>query len=740
MKKVLVFRQHDAMDCGPACLCMVASAYKRHFTLHEMREKSGITRNGSSLLGISKAAQNIGFQTSGLRISFERLKNAPIFPLIVHWQGKHFVVVEGISRYYVSIADPALGRVRYSHDEFVANWAAPGNDAEYKGICLQLEPTPDFFTQDDTVGKKAKKSAVAFLFSFVSTWRKLLVPLIPGVLVISMIGILFPLLTRSIIDYGISTHDTGFITIVLFAQLVLFLSRAFGEICKSWTLLYVSAKVNISIAGAFLNKLMRLPVSFFSSRTEGDIIQRLNDHNKIQTFLDSSTLNFLSSMIYLIVLSGMLLFFFPLVFFVFLAGAILMGLWIKFFVKNRNIVEYNRIDASKRNQDMVFEIIRGVKDIKIAESEEYQRSKWETIQNRLFAVNSKSLKIAQFQFTGASFFNEFKNILITFLCANAVIRGDISLGTMIAVHFIAGQMSNPLDQLVRFINQWQDARIGVERIREVLDEKSEQEISQAAPVLIASMTLSAESISFTYPGSHKPVLDEIEFEIPEGGITALVGKSGSGKSTLLSLMLGLYHPDRGIIRVGGVNLKQIPLSQWRKRYAAVLQGGYIFQDTLMANIVMSQEKVDERRLYEAVEIACLDDVIDSQPLGIMTKLGAEGAGLSGGQKQRILIARAVYKQPDFLFFDEATNSLDAMNEKTIVDNLQRFFSNRTVVIIAHRLSTVAAARHLLVMQSGKIAEKGSHRELMQNRSVYYDLVVNQTSTAFDELGELRNTA
>ncbi len=744
------YKQLDAMDCGPTSLRMVAKHYGKHYSLETLRQKSFIGREGVSLLGISTAAESIGFRTIGVHISFEQLCEAPL-PCIVHWKQNHFVVVYKIqctmnnvqctkgdvSKGTVYVADPAQGLVKFTVQEFLSGWLSTKTEGQDEGVALLLEPTPDFYAAED---EKQDKTKLRFVLQYLKPYKKLIVQLFLGMLLGTLLQLIFPFLTQSIVDYGIGNNNLNFVVVILIAQLTLYLAQTAVEFIRSWILLHISTRINISIISDFLIKLMKLPIGFFDTKMIGDIMQRIGDHSRIEAFLTSSTLNTLFSFVNLIVFSIVLALYNLKLFMVFLVASFLYVLWITVFLKKRKELDYKRFAQASAEQSNLYQLITGMQEIKLNNCEKQKRWEWENIQAKLFRVSIKGLALSQYQQSGAFFINETKNILISFVSAAAVIKGDMTLGMMTAVQYIIGQLNAPINQMIGFIQSAQDAKISLERLGEIHNREDEEaqgtmyheqctmvgDVSNPDAVETChGASLQVENVTFCYDELSDNVLENITLEIPAGKVTAIVGMSGSGKTTLVKLLLGFYPPRKGEILAGSTNLKNIRPSDWRARCGAVMQDGFIFSDTIARNIAVGEEHIDTQRLLNAVRVANIGEMIDALPLGFNTKIGQEGKGISQGQRQRILIARSVYKNPDFLFFDEATNALDANNEKVIMENLQQFFKGRTVVVVAHRLSTVKNADQIVVLNHGRIVEVGTHEQLTSLRGEYFELVRNQ---------------
>ena len=720
------YKQLDQMDCGPTCLRMIAKHYGRNHSLDDLRERSNITREGVSMGGIAEAAEAIGFHTLAVSLDFNTLEKEVPLPCIAHWRQRHFVVIYKIAKGKVYIADPAHGLVVYPVTEFIEAWVGKGADRMAEGYLLLFETTPQFFEQDD---EEKKKMGFRFLASYFKPYSRYIVQLFLGLFVGSILQLIFPFLAQAIVDYGINYQNLNFIYLILVAQLTLFISQTTVEIIRSWILLHITSRINISLISNFLAKLMRLPIAFFDSKNTGDIIQRIYDHDRIQEFLSSTTLNTVFSSFNILVFGVVLAYYNWTIFAIFFLGSIIYIGWTLLFLKKRAELDYKRFDQSSDNQSSIFQLISGMQEIKLSGSERRRRWEWEAIQVRLFKISLKSLSLTQTQNVGGRFFNELKNILITFIAAKSVIDGNLTLGMMLSVQYIIGQLNLPINNFITFIQTGQDAKISLERLSEIHEKENEEnERSEPIKELPKSKALTIKNLTFQYGGKDSPkVLDDLSFDIPEGKITAIVGASGSGKTTLIKLLLKFYEPTTGSIHVGKTNLKNMSTKFWRKNCGTVMQDGFIFGDTIARNISESDSegKIDKKRLLHAVEVANILDFVEELPSNFDTKIGSAGTNVSGGQKQRILIARAVYKDPNFIFLDEATSALDANNERKIMQKLERFYEGKTVVVVAHRLSTVKNADQILVLEKGRVIEKGNHKTLTDKKGVYYSLVKNQ---------------
>lgn len=722
-KRFPFYKQPDSKDCGPTCLRIIAKHYGKLISLEKIREFSETTRKGSNLLKLSDAAEAIGFKTIGIKVDYNKLKEAPL-PLIVHWNKNHFAVVYKIKNKEIYVSDPAFGLIKYSMVEFIKHWIGNNaNETTNEGISLLLETTPNFKKRH---WKVEDKTSLKFLYQYFFKHKGLIIQLCIGLLTGSILQLIFPFLTQSIVDIGIQNQDINFIYIVLLAQIMLFLGRTSVEIFRSWILLHLSTRINISLVSDFFIKLMNLPIAYFDTRMTGDIMQRINDHNRIERLLTGSTLSTLFSFFNLFVFGAVLIYYNLAIFFVFLVGSVLYIFWVLYFLKRRKELDYKRFSELSGEQSTVIELINGMQEIKMNNAEKQKRWKWEFVQARLFKVSIQNLALEQTQSVGSSVINELKNIIITFTSAILVIEGSITLGMMLSIQYIIGQLNGPISQMVNFIRSFQDAKISMERLGEIHNKEDEEnKEKQFVRTVKPNQDIELQNVSFRYHGANEYVLKKVSLKIPTNKITAVVGASGSGKTTLMKLLLKFYDPINGVINYGDNNLNSISHSAWRDNCGAVMQEGYVFNDTIAYNIAIGEDVIDQENLLKATKAANIYDFIQSLPLGFNTKIGNEGIGISTGQKQRLFIARAIYKNPNILFFDEATSALDAKNERIIMENLTNLFENKTVVVIAHRLSTVKNADQIVVVDEGKIQEKGTHKELLEKRGIYYSLVKNQ---------------
>lgn len=725
------YPQYDMMDCGPACLRMIAKYHGKHFTLQTLRKKCYITHEGVSMLGISEAAESIGFRTLGIRVDTARLVESVSLPCILHWNQNHFVVLYKVKerrhgKNTFHIADPASKRVKYDREEFEKCWCSLTSEQGREGTALLLTPGPDFEHIDEEQENTVKRDLL-FFARYLLPYKGQFVQLLFGMALGSLLQMVFPFLTQAMVDVGIGDRNLGFITVVLIAQLALFFSQLAIGFLRSWIMLHINSRIDIALISDFLMKLMKLPLHYFDTKMTGDIMQRIGDHARIKSFLMGNTVNILFSIVNFFIFAGILGYYHPLILVVFLSGNALHVVWILSFMRFRRELDIKRFNQSAGEQSKIIQLIQGMQEIKLNNCERQKRWEWEHIQVRLFRINVRSLSLGQIQQAGSSFFTRTTGIIVSFIAAKAVVDGQMTLGMMMSLTYIIGQVSAPIGEFIGFAQSFQDAKISLERLNEVHNQvDEEQDIDTKLTSLPVNRDICLKDVTFSYSGADRDyALDGVSLTIPANKVTAIVGASGSGKTTIVKLLQGFYEPLRGQITVGNSPLSLINPHLWRSKAGSVMQESFIFSDTIARNIAVATDEIDLDRLHHAVEVANIGEYINSLPLGYSTKIGMEGNGLSAGQRQRILIARAVYKNPEFIFFDEATNSLDANNESIIMDNLQAFYKGKTVLVVAHRLSTVRHADKIIVLDHGKVVEEGTHEELTARRGAYYTLVKNQ---------------
>ena len=732
MKRFPFYAQYDTMDCGPSCLRMIARYYGRSYSLQTLRRRSFITREGVSMLGISDAAESIGMRTMGARLTMEQLIEGVQLPCILHWNQCHFVVCYKIKRsrrghllFY--IADPASQLVKHDEETVRKCWLTHREGGEDRGVALLLAPGPDFKSVNVEEAEPSTKRDLLYFARYFLPYKSQFVQLVVGMVLGSALQMAFPFLTQALVDVGIKDRSLSFITLILIAQLALFVAQLAVGFLRSWIMLHINSRIDIALISDFLMKLMRLPLHYFDTKMTGDIMQRIGDHGRIKTFLMGNAINIVFSLANFFIYAVILGYYSMSILGIFFLGNTLYVLWILSFMKYRRELDVRRFNQSAGEQSKLIQLIQGMQEIKLNNCERQKRWEWERIQVRLFKINVKSLTLGQVQQVGTVFFTQTTSIIISFVAAEAVVEGRMTLGMMMALTYIIGQVSAPIGEFIGFAQSFQDAKISIERLNEIHSLKDEEnDIEDKLSALPSSHDLHVENVSFSYSGADRDyALNDVSLDIPANKVTAIVGASGSGKTTLVKLLQGFYAPNKGRILLGNTPLSIINPHLWRSKTGSVMQESFIFSDSIARNIAISQEEIDVQRLYDAARIANVDDFIQSLPLGYHTKIGMEGNGVSAGQRQRILIARAVYKNPEFIFLDEATNSLDANNERTIMNNLHDFYKGRTVLVVAHRLSTVCDADHIVVLDKGRVVEQGTHQQLTSMHGYYYRLVKNQ---------------
>lgn len=721
-------RQYDSMDCGPTCLKMICHHYGKDISLEYLREICYINKQGVSLMNLYEAGRVLGFETEAYNLATTELeKNCPL-PCIVHWNQEHFVVLYDIKvqpsligndrvRFYV--ANPAYGKITLNKENF-SKYCVSHDD---KVTVLLFNSTEKFHSIQE---QKNKSNLNRYLFNLLMTQKRYLLQIAIGMLGASILTLCFPFLTQFLVDQGVQAKNLSLIYMILLMYIFLFLGSVAIDITQNWLMLHVNARISLSILSQFLSKLLKLPIKFFDSKDVGDITQRVNDHGKIETFLTGTLLNSVFSLLNIVVFTVVLGFYSINILLIFILLSTVAVLWVFLFQKKRADVDHERFSANKVSYDRLIEIIFGMQEVKLNGCETKKRLAWEDAQLNVFKINIKGLRLEQFQTGGFSFLSQLKNILLLFLAGFYVTIDKLSLGQMLAISYIIGQTNGPLQQLVNLIKASQDAKLSLNRMNEVFEKRDEDDLSENNKITKYNGDIVIDEISYQYQGpSSAYVLKDFSLVIPKNKVTAIVGESGSGKTTLMKILLKFYTPQWGKILIDGSDLSLIPATKWRENCGVVMQNGYIFSDSVENNIALATDAVDQIKLTKSLQISMSTEFVNALPRKSKTKIGSTGMGLSGGQKQRLFIARAIYKDADYLFLDEATSSLDSNNEKAITSNLKDFYQKKTVLIIAHRLSTVKEADKIVVLNKGKIVETGTHVDLVKRKGYYYNLIKNQ---------------
>lgn len=714
--------QMDSQDCGPACLKIIAKHFGKFYSLQSLRDKCGITKEGVSLLDLSTGAESIGLRTLAIKCTIDDVVNSVPFPAIIFWKDSHFVVVYHANKKYIWVSDPAKGRIKYTHEEFKKGWYQKGAK---QGVLLAIEPTAEF--KDSKAEREQRKNTFSSILKYFTPYQRNFILIFVIMLLVTALQGMLPFISKAVIDVGIKTSDVNFINMVLIGNISILLSVMIFNVIRDWILMHITAKVNIALISDYLIKLMKLPVTFFENKLLGDILQRAQDHERIRSFIMNNSLSLIFSILTFVVFSIILLIYNAIIFYIFISGSILYAGWVLLFLNIRKKMDWEYFELLSKNQSYWVETVSSIQDIKIYNYEKHRRWKWEEIQARLYHVNKRVLAITNAQNLGAQFIESIKNMGIVFFCATAVIKGEITFGVMISTQFIIGMLNGPLVQFINFIVSAQYAKISFLRINEIKQLEDEEELLSvgSTTILPENKSLILDNVNFQYTVNSPLVLHNIYLHIPENKVTAIVGGSGSGKSTLLKLLVRLYKPSYGDIKMDKMNVNAINLRQWRSMCGVVMQDGKIFSDTILNNIVLDDEHIDYEQLRKVCRIAQIEDEINAMPKGFETNIGENGRGLSGGQKQRLLIARALYRNPQYLFLDEATNALDTINEKKIVEALNNAFLQRTVIVVAHRLSTIRNADQIVVLDKGYIVEVGNHNSLMERKGHYFQMIASQ---------------
>ncbi|MCM1348235.1 MAG: peptidase domain-containing ABC transporter [Firmicutes bacterium] len=716
-------RQHDAMECGVACLTAVLRHFGKYVSLSEVGKRCARTNEGVSLLSITRAAESYGLTTATARVSLKQLSELPM-PVILHWNQNHFVTLYRFSRNssIFHIADPEKGLIKLNRTDFASHWLSYHDDNEEKGIAMFVQPGEDFSKISEE--NKSDTRSLTILLKHIAQYKPLLIQVLLGLALGCVLQLVMPFLTQAIVDKGIAHKSINLIWLILLGELFIVCGRTATDFIRRWLILHISMRVNISLLSEFIMKLLRLPMSVFDTKLAGDLLQRMADHNRVQTFLTSESLSLFFSVLTFIIFGGVLAFYDWLIFLIFTAGSLIYVGWIALFLQPRKHIDYDLFECQSENQNKTFQLITSIQEIKLQGCQKRRQWEWEDVQANQFAVQMKALKLQQNQEAGSIFINEIKNISITVIAATAVINGQITLGAMLAIQYIVGQLNSPVQQFMSMIYSLQDVKLSLERINEI--HNKEEDSDDGKKIINGNPSITLKNLSFSYnPYSPNPTLKKINLIIEAGKVTALVGVSGSGKTTLIKLLLGYYPPASGTLKIGGEEIGKYNIDWWRSLCGVVMQDSVIFSESIAKNIAISDESPNRERLEWATKLANIHEFIMNLPLKYETKVGVDGISLSQGQRQRLLIARAVYKNPLFIFLDEATNALDTENERTIVENLTEFYKGRTVVIVAHRLSTVRNADKIAVIDKGQIVEYGNHTDLIKKRGTYFKLIRNQ---------------
>jgi ATP-binding cassette subfamily B protein len=727
-RKLKFYHQLTSTDCGAACLAMITSFFGKKYALPQIKALFEFTRIGVTMQDIVDSSQKTGFDAKVLKLTTEELMTFP-FPVILYWKQEHFLVYECVKEqkndtiFYLS--DPAYGRVKLNKSDFESAWKGT-ND---KGIAVALQPNENFEKIQLLSNTKKSLFSLPIYTQIKAFFAKNKSRYLFAFLLI-IIGLAanwaIPFIFQRVIDDGISSKQINVVLYFLLAQFVLFLSYFFSDFLSNLILTKFNFILSVELKQSLLKKLMKLPINFFDTRLNTETLQRIGDQNKIQQFVTWKGIEFVLNVLNIIIFGSILLYYNYIIFIVYFFLTILSVLWILLFLKRRAILEYAMFLKQSENSNIIYEFIMNMPEIKINNAQTKTINRITKLQEGLNKLELRSLFLNIYQLIGVHFLSKFKELISIAICAYFIINGNMSLGVLLSVSYVIGQLVSPTNNLIYSVKDVQDAKIANERISEIHDNENEDVGKNHHIKNTAIDNIHISNLSFKYPGKFSPyVLQNINFSIKKNTVTAIVGASGSGKTTLLKLLLAYYHIEHGNIYLNDKNINEIFSDEWRNNCGIVLQDGKIFSGTIAENIAISDPEIDLDKLIRVCKASSILDFISHLPMKFDTKIGSSGIQLSGGEMQRILIARALYKNPQFIFLDEATSSLDAENEKIIHDNLQEFFVGKTVLIIAHRLSTVKNADQIVVLKNGQICEKGTHTQLVINKGEYFNLVKNQ---------------
>ncbi|KFF25120.1 peptidase domain-containing ABC transporter [Chryseobacterium vrystaatense] len=711
--------QKDRMDCGPVCIQMISDYYGKKYDLNFLREICNYGKQGVTINSLKGAAEKIGYDAHVIKAGLDEINDLDLFPYILHWGNDHYVILLKFTKKSAVIADPGYGILSVSKEIFKKNWYKNN-----KGVAVVLSPAELLESNEPK-----RTSLFGYTSKYLKKHKKEILKIAATLLIINTLTFLLPFITQKIFDDGIAHTDKKMIYYLILSQLFIYIGIYLSEIYRNWIAVKLGGNISIEIIYNFFKKLIKLPIHFLETKVVGDYNQRIQDSEKIEAFMTSQSITSIFSMltiiVYLIVMS---IYNFNL-FFLYISITLVSVAVSLYFLKKRRLYDYLIFKEKANIQNLTFEILNGITEVKLNGLEDVKLNQWKNYQNLALKLNVDLAKIGQQQYISFSALNQIKNLSITLVSSILVIDGLLSLGELLTISFIVGQLNSPIDQLISFFRDVQDSKLSMERISEIEDQKDEDNEKDANLKEVENEnSIIFRNVSFSYNSTDR-VLDNINIEIPENKITAIVGASGSGKTTLIKLILKFYERYSGDIFIKGVNIKNVTSASIRKSIGTVMQDGYLFSDTIEGNIagetIMDNEEEYQALKQMAYQLSNAEEFISRLPLRDQTKVGSYGINLSGGQEQRLIIARALFKNPDFLILDEATSALDTKNEKTIHNNLKLFFKNKTVLIIAHRLSTVRNADNIIVMDHGKVIEQGEHRELLDKKNKYYELVKNQ---------------